>query len=165
MNKSTLPEMPEHQQWRVLQEWLFAHPSWTSSNLPTAAVGDTSAGQNMEARARRSIWWLFITSQAPKPEHALEEAFYLFHSLHIHREGQGFCGMDPDYWVKDDDKAHCYRWNQCFIKPIDIEAVCPPIQPVQAPPIIRREVTVDSRSFAEVASPPPKPSTASDPGR
>jgi hypothetical protein len=26
-------------------------------------------------------------------------------------------------------------------------------------------VTVDSRSFAEVASPPPKPSTASDPGR
>jgi hypothetical protein len=26
-------------------------------------------------------------------------------------------------------------------------------------------VTVDSRSFAEVASPPPKQSTASDPGR
>jgi hypothetical protein len=57
--------------------------------------------EKMEARARRSIWWPFITrdikniaktclpcqeklpSQAPEPERAHEEAYYPFHSLHM----------------------------------------------------------------------------------
>jgi hypothetical protein len=72
--------------------------------------------------------------------------------------------FDRDFWVKDNDKAHCYRQNQRFIKPIDIEAVRPPVQPVQAPPV-RREAGVDSRSFAKVASQPPQPSTRLDPPR
>jgi hypothetical protein len=57
--------------------------------------------KKMEAQARRSIWWPFITrdikniaktcqpcqeklpSQAPELEHAHKEAYYPFHSLHI----------------------------------------------------------------------------------
>ncbi len=57
--------------------------------------------EKMEARARRSIWWPFITrdikniaktclpcqeklpSQPPEPECAHEEAYYPFHSLHM----------------------------------------------------------------------------------
>jgi hypothetical protein len=57
--------------------------------------------KKMEARARRSIWWPFITrdikniaktclpcqkklpSQASEPERAHEEAYYPFHSLHM----------------------------------------------------------------------------------
>ncbi len=76
----------------------------------------------------------------------------------------GFGKTDWDYWVKDDDKAHRYRRNRRFIKPIDVEAVCPPVQPVRAPPG-RREVGVDSRSFTEVARQPPKPRTTLDPPR
>ncbi len=77
----------------------------------------------------------------------------------------GFGETDRDYWVKDNDKAHRYQRNRRFIKPIDIKAVCPPVQPARAPPPIRREATVDSRSFAEVASQPPKPSSTLDPPR
>jgi hypothetical protein len=76
----------------------------------------------------------------------------------------GFGETDRDYWVKDDDKAHRYRRNRRFIKPIDVEAVRPPVQPVRAPPV-RREAGGDSRSFAEVASQPPQPSTTLDPPR
>jgi hypothetical protein len=77
----------------------------------------------------------------------------------------GFGKTDRDYWVKDNDKAHRYRRNQHIIKPINVEAVRPPVQPVRAPPPFRREAGVDSRLFAKVASQPPKPSTASDPPR
>jgi hypothetical protein len=45
---------------------------------------------------------------------------------------------------------------------INIEAVGPRVQPVWAPPPVRREATVDSRSFAEVASQTPQPSTVSN---
>jgi hypothetical protein len=48
-----------------------------------------------------------------------------------------FGETDRDYCVKDNDKAHRYQQNRCFIKPIDIEAVCPPVQPVRAPPPVR----------------------------
>jgi hypothetical protein len=51
----------------------------------------------------------------------------------------GFGETDRDYWVKDDEKAHCYRRNRRFIKPIDIEATSPPKQPVQAPAPARTE--------------------------
>ncbi len=47
----------------------------------------------------------------------------------------GFGEIDRDYWVKDDNKAHRYRRNRRIIKPIEVEAVRPPVQPVQAPPV------------------------------
>jgi hypothetical protein len=64
----------------------------------------------------------------------------------------GFGETDRDHKVKEDDKVHPYQQNRRFIKPIDIEAVRPPVQPVRAPPPIRREAGVDSRSFGKVAS-------------
>ena len=77
----------------------------------------------------------------------------------------GYGENDRDYWVKDDEKARRYRRNRRFIKPIDIEAVPPPQQPVQAPTPARPTSRIDSRSFADVASQPATPETTPRPLR
>ncbi len=74
----------------------------------------------------------------------------------------GFGETDRDYWVKDNEKAPRYRRNQRFIKPIDVEATSPPMQPVQAP-APATESGNGSRTFADVPSPPATPQRNTNP--
>jgi hypothetical protein len=75
----------------------------------------------------------------------------------------GFGETDRDYWVKDDEKARRYRRNRRFIKPIDVEATSPPMQPVQAPAPAGTESGKGSRTFADVASQPATPERNTNP--
>ena len=75
------------------------------------------------------------------------------------RSTLGFDNTDRDHWVKNDGKTRHYRRNHRYTKPKNFEALPPTSQRIQAPtPITPEPTRVDSRSFAEVARQPAKPS-------
>ncbi len=75
----------------------------------------------------------------------------------------GFRVTDRDYWVQEDHTARRYRRNRRFIRPIEIEAMSPPSQPVQAHPPAAPVAKNNQRSLVRSTKPPgPKPSVHED---
>jgi hypothetical protein len=91
-------------QSQLQQRWVHPQRKTTAGSLRTyleRLLAMHQQTEKMEARARKSIWWLFMNcdiknigktclpcqeklpSQASEPEHAHEEAYYPFHSLHM----------------------------------------------------------------------------------